>query len=125
MALRVTLPNGNRGDPESAITPVFVQLEPGHLQVVGTGFYIARYGLFLTAKHVIEELAEQDQLGRPSLCWNWTSDGHLYLHPILTCSFLTEAPRNASDIAICQAVASARNSAISFGAPNERIALVS
>lgn len=43
-------------EPDSGILPVCKQLSPGRVAVVGTGFYITRYGLFATAKHVLEAL---------------------------------------------------------------------
>lgn len=124
MPLRVIHPDGRIGDPQSAVTPILVQVEPGLLRVVGTGFYVTRYGLFLTAKHVVEEVIDQDRLGRPTFAWNWTSDGRLFLRPVVTCAFLQGAPRDVADIAVCQAVASARNGEIRFDVPNERIAIV-
>jgi hypothetical protein len=125
MPLRVTLPDGSPGDPQSGITPIFAQLESGHRRVIGTGFFVARYGLFLTAKHVVEDIVDFDQNGKPCLTWNWTSQGKLYIQPIIRCTFPTSAPRHAADIAICQAVASAPDGQFLFGEPNERIALVS
>jgi hypothetical protein len=123
MPLNVVLPNGRKGDPQSGITPIMAQLEPGHYQVVGTGFYIARYGLFVTAKHVVDELHKFDRQGRPCVAWNWTSSGQLFIRPIHTCSFLTDAPYRAADLAVCQAVASCSNGNIEFDSPNERLAL--
>lgn len=44
--------------PGEAIIPIVKELEEGKLQVIGTGFYITRYGLFVTAKHVFEKIID-------------------------------------------------------------------
>ena len=47
------------GRPISAtlgVFPLLRELEKGKLQVVGTGFYITRYGLFLSARHVFDHI---------------------------------------------------------------------
>jgi hypothetical protein len=124
MPLRVTLPDGSPGDPQCGVTPLMVQLEKGVYRVIGTGFYVTRYGLLLTAKHVVEEVADADSDGRATLAWNWTTSGELFMKPILTCSFFNEAPRNASDIAVCQAVDSARNGNIVVKTITERVGLL-
>jgi hypothetical protein len=45
--------DGKSIDPGTGVFPILKELEPGLVNVVGTGFYISRYGLFLTAKHVL------------------------------------------------------------------------
>ena len=45
--------DGNPIDPGTCVFPIMKELEPGLVNIVGTGFYITRYGLFLTAKHVL------------------------------------------------------------------------
>jgi hypothetical protein len=40
----------------AAIFPIFTGAEGGKSQLVGTAFYITRFGHFLTAKHVLMEL---------------------------------------------------------------------
>lgn len=59
--------NNNRIDPSSAIFPILRQPNPllGDIGVVGTGFYIAHQGLFVTARHVLEECL--DNLGQPTI----------------------------------------------------------
>ncbi|MGI8733911.1 MAG: S1 family peptidase [Pyrinomonadaceae bacterium] len=32
----------------------------GKLKIIGTGFYVTRYGMFLTAKHVLDELIDNE-----------------------------------------------------------------
>ncbi len=43
---------GKNIDPGAAVIPIMKELERGRLAIIGTGFYISRYGLFLTAAHV-------------------------------------------------------------------------
>jgi hypothetical protein len=44
--------------PASCVLPILKEIGPGQLKVVGTGFYITRYGLLATAKHVLEDLCD-------------------------------------------------------------------
>ena len=44
----------------SGVVPILQELEKGKLQVIGTGFYITRYGLFLSARHVFDHILESD-----------------------------------------------------------------
>lgn len=124
MPLQASAPDGRPVDSQVGVTPIFVQREPALLSIVGTGFYIARYGLLLTAKHVVDEIAKYDAEGRAAFAWLWKDDGTLSFRPVLTCSYDNRAPQDAVDIAICQAVDSAKIGAIRVTQPNERIALV-
>lgn len=52
-----------RGDgliihPGDGIVPILKEVGEKNLRVIGTGFFITRYGLFLSAKHVLEEIAD-------------------------------------------------------------------
>jgi trypsin-like peptidase len=49
--------DGQPIEPGDGIVPIVRELTVGRLKVVGTGFYITRYGVVATAKHVIEDLA--------------------------------------------------------------------
>lgn len=49
------------------VVPIFRELEEGKLQVIGTGFYITRYGLFLSARHVFEDILEAKDPSNQSL----------------------------------------------------------
>jgi Trypsin-like peptidase domain len=122
MPLRVTGSDGRPADPQVAVTPIAIQLQPGLLQVVGTGFYVSRYGLLLTAAHLVHDIANHDRQRNPTLTWLWRMDGTLSLRPLRTCSTFHDAPRDAADIAICQAVVF-ENGAVLWGDPNERIAI--
>ena len=46
--------------PAGVVLPGLEEVGPGQLRVVGTGFYMTRYGLFATAKHVLEDLCDPD-----------------------------------------------------------------
>ena len=54
--------DGNTIAPGSGVVPILKQLQHGQLKVVGTGFYITRYGLFATAAHVLSDLAEMERM---------------------------------------------------------------
>jgi len=122
MPLRVTGSDGKPADPQVAVTPIAIQLEPGLLQVIGTGFFVSRYGLLLTAAHLVQDIANHDRQRNPTLTWLWRMDGTLSLRPLATCSTFDDAPRNAADIAICQAVGFA-DGVVTWADPNERIAI--
>lgn len=47
----------------AAIFPIFTSAEGGKSQLVGTAFYITRFGHFLTAKHVLMELHTKQKNG--------------------------------------------------------------
>ena len=51
----------------TGVFPILTELEKGQLQVIGTGFYITRYGLFLTARHVFDHIIEADAPSSQSL----------------------------------------------------------
>jgi hypothetical protein len=47
----------------AAIFPIFGGSKPGKPKLVGTGFYITRFGHFLTAQHVLMELHKTGATG--------------------------------------------------------------
>ena len=49
------------------VFPILREIERGKLQVIGTGFYVTRYGLFLTARHVFDHIIESDRRLNQSL----------------------------------------------------------
>lgn len=123
MPLQAYSPAGNPIDSQVGVTPIFLKLEPGLLKIIGTGFYIARYGLLLTAKHVVDEIVDNNTEGRPKAAWIWKPDGTVNFRPIHTCSFDHRAPLYYPDIAICQAVDSAKPEHVAVLQINERIGL--
>jgi hypothetical protein len=68
------------------------ELERGSLAVVGTGFYITRYGLFLTAAHVLDALVDWDtrKVGVSYVC-HLAGEDAVYLRRILRVSLLQPA----------------------------------
>lgn len=55
--------SGRAIDPSTCVVPILKETEPGRLLLVGTGCYVTRYGLVLTAAHVLAELTARDTLG--------------------------------------------------------------
>jgi hypothetical protein len=54
--------DGQSIEPGDGVVPILQEIGVKRLKVIGTGFYITRYGLVATAKHVIEELKAPDEL---------------------------------------------------------------
>lgn len=50
--------DGNAIRPMEGIFPILVEYRPKRLLLMGTGFWITRYGLFLTAGHVVDEIID-------------------------------------------------------------------
>ena len=58
-------PKAFKGDgtpihPGDGIVPILKEIGQKRLSIVGTGFYITRYGLFMTASHVLDELVNEN-----------------------------------------------------------------
>ena len=86
-------------DPMTGVVPIIKEYEKGILQTIGTGFYISRYGLVMTAKHVIEGLITKDKKSIiNSFILHTNNDKTLHLRKILSASFLSNV-----DIGIVQA----------------------
>jgi trypsin-like peptidase len=84
--------------PGSGVIPILKDLGSRKFKVVGTGFYITRYGLFATAKHVLEELADVDK-GELGAAYILEDDGkHLISRRIVHATLSTVA-----DVALGQA----------------------
>jgi len=73
--------DGNFADPTSLIFPILHEVKPGELRIEGTGFWIAVYGLFLTARHVLEEVYEKGN-GAYALHWPNENKENVYLRRI-------------------------------------------
>ena len=52
------LSDGTEISATLGVVPILRELEKGKLQVIGTGFYITRYGLFPSARHVFDDIIE-------------------------------------------------------------------
>jgi hypothetical protein len=98
-AHRAQTGDGRPVHPGTGVVPILKELEPGRLAVIGTGFYITRYGLFLTAGHVLEDLVDWEaRTVGAAYVWRLDGDDGLYLRKVLRVSLLQTA-----DVAIGQA----------------------
>lgn len=52
--------DGSIGEGVDYIFPLFKQNDDGHTELVGTGFFINKYSVFCTAKHVVEDVFDED-----------------------------------------------------------------
>lgn len=96
---RATDGNGNPIDPKYGVFPILKELSKGRLLVVGTGFYLTRYGMFITAKHVVEELVDwkKKEIGISFVC-HVPNETEVHLRRIRNATLLDDF-----DLAICQA----------------------
>lgn len=58
MAYEAVRGDGTSISPHEGIVPILKEIAPGHLKVVGTGFYVTRYGMFVSAGHVLTDLKD-------------------------------------------------------------------
>lgn len=86
-------------NPGDGVVPIMKETGKGRLSVIGTGFYITRYGLFVSARHVVESLVDHrnKKLGVAYVC-HLAGDNGVYLRRIVAASLL-----NPFDLAVCQA----------------------
>jgi len=87
--------------PNDGVVPLLEEIEKGRLKVVGTGFYITRFGLVMTARHVFEDLCtDLDSTGRVARPCYVLHNGEdsFHLRPIRRYSLL-----DPQDIAVAQA----------------------
>jgi hypothetical protein len=91
--------NGASIEPQSGVVPILKEVSKGKLSVIGTGFYITRYGLFLTARHVLDDLVleNKNEIGIGYIL-HFESKGKLFLRRIQSVNLL-----NTADLAIGQA----------------------
>jgi hypothetical protein len=91
--------DGQSLDPRDGVIPVIKELEPGILQIVGTACWITRYGLFLTAQHVLATLVDEEGAGlEVGFVAQLAPEGKIYLRRILRATLLRSA-----DLAVGQA----------------------
>ena len=85
--------DGQEVDPRDGVVPILKQISRGRFQIIGTGFYITRYGLFLTARHVLDSLLneEHNQITYPSYVIHMGADQTVHLRPTLRISLFTQA----------------------------------
>lgn len=91
--------DGKEIDPRAGVVPIMKEMEPGKLKIVGTGFYVTRYGLFLTAQHVMSDLttSKPKELGVGYIIHS-LDENEVHMRRIRSCSLLQTA-----DLALGQA----------------------
>ncbi|MCC8991950.1 MAG: serine protease [Streptococcus sp.] len=50
--------NGDDVDPKEAIFPILKNEENGNVKFIGTGFFVTRFGFFISARHVFEDVLD-------------------------------------------------------------------
>jgi hypothetical protein len=76
--------SGRPISPATGIFPILLELELGVLKVVGTAFYITRYGLFLSAAHVMFDAFDKNNKQRGRLFGLHAANDYKYnLRPVL------------------------------------------
>ena len=86
-------------EPGEVVVPILQEVGFRRLKVVGTGFYITRYGLVATAKHVIQEMIARD--GRtllPGVVPHLGPENRMFMRTIRQAYLLNDA-----DVAVVQA----------------------
>jgi hypothetical protein len=84
-------PHGPLPNPVGHTFPLLTHDSAGVWRLIGTGFYISGDGLFVTAKHVIEEVWVQDRQVCPLVILHLCSDSGLFgpqeylLRPLMQC----------------------------------------
>lgn len=86
--------NGNPCDPMEAIIPILKQLSKDQWQLIGTAFYITTNGIFLTARHVLDDVINQNTQTHPIAVFHFLPNKQYIIRPILR-AFL----KNQSDVA--------------------------
>jgi hypothetical protein len=95
--------NSRRGDgtpvsPAAGVVPILKYVGPYQLKVVGTGFFLTRYGVFATARHVFEDIADQrTSTLYPSFVLQLDPFGNFFIRPIVGLAF-----SNTADVGIGQ-----------------------
>ena len=87
---------GQSLDPRAGSIPILKEVSPGRLAVIGTGAYITRYGFFITAKHVLEELVDASGAAlAASYVMHFPDERQIHLRQIIRAFLL-----RAADVAI-------------------------
>lgn len=91
--------DGKPIDPADGVIPIMKEIDAGKLAIIGTGFYITRYGLFLTSEHVLSDLVhESKQKILTSYICHRVGDTEVHLRRVVSINLFKEA-----DLAIGQA----------------------
>ena len=86
-----TAPHGPLPNPIGHTFPLLTHDTSGVWRLIGTGFYISSDGLFVTAKHVIDDVLDDDQQVAPLAIMHLWSESGLFgpdsylLRPIMQC----------------------------------------
>ncbi len=67
---------GKIRSPNEVIFPILKQMEDNNWRLIGTGFFITRHGIFLTAKHVLRDVLD--------------NNSNEQTHPIVALLFISE-----------------------------------
>lgn len=77
------LGDGTQADLSQAIFPIVTQRQDGHFVPIGTGFFVAENGVFVTAAHVVQAvLDEQGNVTGPFGIFQFLSNDHYCIRPI-------------------------------------------
>ena len=77
------LGDGTQADLSQAIFPIVTQWQDGLFVAIGTGFFVAENGIFVTAAHVVKAvLDEQDNATGPFGIFQFLSGNHFSVRPI-------------------------------------------
>lgn len=88
--------DGELVNPRSAIVPIAKRVAPGRLAIIGTGFYVTRYGLFATAAHVLDcSIDSQGNFSTPTYVIHTVDDKTVHMRQIKQIS-----RQEGSDVAI-------------------------
>ena len=78
--------NGNEVDPSHTVFPIIKHGTDGLISLIGTGFFIAENGVFLTAKHVLMEVMDEKGVQTHAIALVQFLGGSYLIRPILRCT---------------------------------------
>jgi hypothetical protein len=99
-APRSALGDGTPIHPSSTVVPVLREMAPRCFKVVGTACFITRYGLFVTARHVLQDLESPTKPGHlaSALVLQFPTEDSYCPRRIMSGSY-----SNSADVAVAQA----------------------
>jgi len=75
--------DGRRTDLSQAIFPIVTQQQDGLFVAIGTGFFVAENGVFVTAAHVVQAILDQNgNATGPFGIFQFLPNGRYYVRPI-------------------------------------------
>lgn len=75
--------NGIPCDPMEPIVPILKKLSEEQWQLIGTAFYITTNGIFLTARHVLDDVINQGAQTHPIAIFHFLHNKQYIIRPIL------------------------------------------